>query len=103
MTWRMRGRPHGTWYVSAGSALWGSLALSGLVMATGAWRWQVLVGLFALLLLGVAYHIYLAWWRDNYETNSPGTPDPDPSRYEHFMDSWARKVAWRLGIRWKRP
>jgi hypothetical protein len=66
------------------------------------WWWAPVMGA-GIFVLACLWHIYLAWWRDRYELFFPDTPDFDTTRYQLFMDRWAMRLAWRIGIRWERP
>lgn len=65
--------------------------------------WLGLVIGVGMLVAGILFHMYLAWWRDRFELYFPDEPDDETTRYQLFMDRCARAIAWRVGIRWDRP
>lgn len=94
--------PGGNWYFQAGGMLLVSL-MCFLAFGFHDWEWQWLAMGVGALVLAILFHMYLAWWRDRFELYFPGMPDDETTRYHLFMDRCARKIAWRLGIRWDRP
>src|SRR5688572_19621558 len=97
----MHSRPHGYWY-NQGFFMFAISLMCFLACLKGPPWWIPAIGVGSLM-MGCLWHIYLAWWRDSYELFYPNTPDFDTTRYELFMDRWAMRLAWRIGIRWQRP